>query len=70
MSVLTFEQFLRFNAEKGEVINTLFEARLFGLVGVLQRIAGALEEKGVPYELVGSLAVLVHVEEQIPSTLR
>ena len=39
MSVLTFEQFLRTTAAKGEAINTLFEERLFDLVGVLNKIA-------------------------------
>ena len=49
MSVLTFDQFLRSAAEKGEAVNTLFEERLFGLVGVLRRIAEALREEHVPY---------------------
>lgn len=66
MSVLTFDQFLRSTAAKGEVVNTLFEERLFGLVGVLRRIAEALREEHVPYELIGGLAVLIHVEEASP----
>ena len=66
MGILTFEQFLRTTAAKGEAINTLFEERLFDLVGVLHKIAGVLSEKGVPYELIGGLAVLVHVEEADP----
>ena len=36
MGVLTFGQFLHDAASEGEVINTLFEERLFDLVGVLQ----------------------------------
>ena len=66
MGVLTFEQFLRTAAAKGEAINTLFEERLFDLVGVLHKIAHVLSEAGVPYELIGGLAVLVHVEEANP----
>jgi predicted DNA binding CopG/RHH family protein len=66
MSVLTFQQFLQSAAEKGEAINTLFEERLFSLVGVLHKISEALEEEGVPYELIGGLAVFVHVEEANP----
>ena len=66
MSVLTFEQFLRTTAAKGEAINTLFEERLFDLVGVLHKIAGVLLEEAIPYELIGGLAVLVHVEEANP----
>jgi hypothetical protein len=66
MGVLTFEQFLRRTAAKGEAINTLFEERLFDLVGVLHKIAGILSENNVPYELIGGLAVLVHVEEANP----
>src|SRR5580658_4503098 len=63
MGVLTFEQFLRTTAAKGEAINTLFEERLFDLVGVLHKIAHALTDEGIPYELIGGLAVLIHVEE-------
>ncbi len=66
MSVLTFEQFLRTTAAEGKAINTLFEERLFDLVGVLHKIAGVLSEENVPYELIGGLAVLVHVEEADP----
>jgi hypothetical protein len=68
MSVLTFDRFLRATAEKGEAVNTLFEERLFGLVGVLHRIAEARREEHVRYELIGGLAVLIHVEEASPST--
>src|SRR6266853_2550930 len=66
MGVLTFEQFLRNAAAEGEAINTLFEERLFDLVGVLHKIAEALSEAGITYELIGGLAVLVHVEEADP----
>jgi hypothetical protein len=66
MSVLTFEQFLRTTAAKGEAMNTLFEERLFELVGVLHRIVHVISEQRVPCELIGGLAVLVHVEEADP----
>jgi hypothetical protein len=66
MGVPTFELFLRATAAKGEAINTLFEERLFDLVGVLHKIAQVLSDEGVPYELIGGLAVLVHVEEANP----
>jgi hypothetical protein len=66
MGVLTFEQFLRTTAAEGEAINTLFEERLFDLVGVLHKIAQVLTDQGIPYELIGGLAVLVHVEEANP----
>jgi hypothetical protein len=66
MGVLTFEQFLRTTAARGEAINTLFEERLFDLVGVLHKIAQVLSDAGIPYELIGGLAVLVHVEEANP----
>ena len=64
--MLTFEQFLISTAEKGEAVNLVFEQRLFDLVGVLHKIAGALPSSAVPHELVGGLAVLVHVEESDP----
>ena len=66
MGVPAFEQFLRTAAAEGEAINTLFEERLFELVGVLHKIARVFADEGVPYELIGGLAVLVHVEEANP----
>jgi hypothetical protein len=65
--MLTFTEFLKDAARKGELVNTMFEERLFELVGVLHEIAGALSEQGVPHELVGGLAVMVHVEAVDPS---
>jgi hypothetical protein len=63
----TFAQFLTDAARKGEAVNTLFEERLFDLVGVLHKISAALSAEGVPHELIGGLAVLVHVEEADPT---
>jgi hypothetical protein len=62
-----FEQFLEQAAEKGEVVNLVFEERLFNLVGILQRITGPLAAANLPYEVVGGLAVLIHVEEADPT---
>src|SRR5580658_982861 len=64
--MLTFAQFLADAARKGEAVNTLFEERLFDLVGILHKIAHTLADEGIPYELIGGLAVLVHVEEANP----
>ena len=63
---MTFAEFLADAAEKGEVVNTLFEERLFALAGVLHRITEALTAENIPHELIGGLAVLVHVEEADP----
>ena len=60
---MTFAQFLQDAADKGDAVNTLFEERLFGLVGILHKITAALSAEGVAHQLVGGLAVLVHVEE-------
>lgn len=65
--MLTFEQFLHNAADKGEVVNLMFEERLFDLVGVLHKITDPLMAEEVPHELVGGLAVLVHVEEADPT---
>lgn len=54
-------------ASQGEVVNTLFEERLFGLVSIVHRITEALEDGGVPHELVGGLAVLIYLEAADPS---
>ena len=62
-----FAQFLAEAAEKGEVVNILFEERLFDLVGVLHKITDTLTAEGIPHELIGGLAVLVHVEEADPT---
>lgn len=64
--MLSFAQFLEQTARRGEVVNTLFEERLFDLVGILQRAAVALASEEIPYEVVGGLAVLIHVEEADP----
>ena len=63
---ITFAQFLADAAEKGEAVNTLFEERLFDLVGILHRITDALASEDIPHELIGGLAVLIHVEEANP----
>jgi hypothetical protein len=65
--MLTFEQFLHSTAEEGDAVNLVFEQRLFDLVGVLHKIAGPLAAGHVPHELVGGLAVLIHVEEADPA---
>lgn len=65
--MIRFEQFLEEAAEKGEVANLVFEERLFKLVGILQRITNPLNAAKVPYEVVGGLAVLIHVEQADPT---
>jgi hypothetical protein len=64
--LFTFREFLADAAKKGEVVNTLFEERLFDLVGVLHRITGTLSSEHIPHALIGGLAVLIHVEEANP----
>ena len=64
--MLPFQQFLADAANRGEAVNTLFEERLFSLVGVLHRVAESLSAADIPYEVVGGLAVLIHVEEASP----
>ncbi len=64
--MLSFEQFLADAASRGEAVNTMFEERLFGLVGVLHKITDALTAEQIPHEVVGGLAVLIHVEEANP----
>ena len=68
--MLTFEQFLRDTVEKGGAINTLFEERLFALVGTLERIAGPLAAAKIPYEVIGGMAVMVQVNRVEPSAVR
>src|SRR5216684_767274 len=65
--MLTFEQFIHDAAEKGEVVNLMFEERLFELVGVLYKITDPLMMENVAHEVIGGLAVLIHVEEADPA---
>ncbi len=68
--MLTFEQFLHDTAAKGGSINTLFEERLFALVGTLEKIAGPLASEKIPYELIDGGAVMVQVNRVEPSAVR
>ncbi len=58
----TFAEFLGEAARKQEFVNILFEERVFDLIGTLQKLSVPLESAGVPHELVGGLAVFLHVE--------
>ena len=64
--MITFAQFLNDAVRNGEAVNTLFEERLFDLVGILHRISDALTAGQIPHEVIGGLAVLIHVEEASP----
>lgn len=68
--MLTFEQFIQSVVEKGGSINTLFEERLFALVGTLERIAKPLADEKIPYELIGGGAVMIQVNRVEPSAVR
>ena len=60
--MLTFAEFMENAASKREFVNVLFEERVFELIGTLQELSLPLEQAGVPHELVGGLAVFLHVE--------
>ena len=60
--MLTFAEFIENAAAKREFVNVLFEERVFELIGTLQELSVPLEQAGVPHELVGGLAVFLHVE--------
>ena len=60
--MVTFAEFLGNAASKREFVNVLFEERVFDLIGTLQKLSLPLEAEGVPHELVGGLAVFLHVE--------
>jgi len=62
--MLTFRQFLENTVEKG-AIDTLFEERLFLLVGTLERIARPLAADKIPYELIGGGALWCKSTESI-----
>ena len=60
--MVTFAEFLGNAATKREFVNVLFEERLFELIGTLQKLSLPLEQAGLQHELVGGLAVFLHVE--------
>ena len=68
--MLTFEQFVHDTIRRGGTINTMFEERLFALVGTLGRIAVPLAAEKIPYELIGGGAVMVQVQRVEPSAVR
>ena len=60
--MVTFAEFLENAASRREFVHILFEERVFELIGTLQELSLPLEQAGVPHELVGGLAVFLHVE--------
>src|ERR1700692_3638103 len=68
--MLALEQYLRDTAAAGGAINTMFEERIFALVGILERIAVPLDAARIPYELIGGGAVMVHVDRIDNSAVR
>ena len=44
----------------------MFEERLFDVVSILHKITDTLTAEGIPHEVIGGLAVLIHVEEADP----
>lgn len=68
--MLAFEQFVRDTVRRGGSINTMFEERLFALVGTLERIAVPLADEKIPYELIGGVAVMVQVQRVEPDAVR
>ena len=66
----SFEQYLGEIVETGRSINTLFEERIFALVGTLEKIAIPLAAEKIEYELIGGGAVMVHVNRVDSSSIR
>ena len=61
-AMLTFAEFLENAASNRDFVNVLFEERVFEQIGTLQKLSLPLERAAVPHELVGGLAVFLHVE--------
>jgi hypothetical protein len=70
MNLLTFEQFVVEAAIQRRFINTMFEERLFALVGTLERITKVLTATDIQFELIGGGAVQGHVSRVEPSAVR
>ncbi len=52
------------------IVNTLFEERVDQLFVSMKRLHQALDHASVPYEIIGGLAVFVHVERVDPALSR
>jgi hypothetical protein len=52
------------------LVNTIFEDAVEKLFDVTKRFATALEAAGIPYRVVGGLAVFVHVDARDPMAAR
>lgn len=50
--------------------NTIFEKAVDKLLDVTSRFASALETAGIPYRVIGGLAVFVHVDTRDPMAAR
>lgn len=50
--------------------NTIFEQAVDKLLDVTNRFASALESAGIPYRVIGGLAVFVHVDTRDPMAAR
>ncbi len=59
----TFQSFVEEAAREGVLMNMAFEQRVFELFGVLHQISRPLRAANIAHELIGGLAVFVHVEE-------
>jgi hypothetical protein len=60
--MLTYEQFLASAEAEGRSVNCPWEKRLFDVLGVTEKIMVPLTAQGIPHEIIGGLAVLIHVE--------
>jgi hypothetical protein len=60
--MLTFEQYLQDTTTEGQAINLMFEERLFGLVEILHKATDMFNAEGIPYELIGGMAVAAQLE--------
>src|SRR3990172_1664081 len=56
----TFQEFLSDAARSGSV-NVLFEAGMYSLLDDLERVVQMLRKAGVPFEVIGGMAVNAHL---------
>jgi hypothetical protein len=58
--MITFEQFLSESAQQGHT-NLLFERGKYSLAEDLERVLQLFAEAGVPFQVIGGLAVNAHL---------
>ncbi len=65
-----FLQFVTEAEKRGELINLMFENVIFQHVDLIGKVVQILEGAAIPYQLIGGMAVYIHVYKTNPDSAR